>query len=195
MSEKGPGNHRLPSDLSALPLPLTTVEKTWFRCHRRGRNAIYFGKNGDFRFDAPNREFGVMYLGESPEAALVETFIRGKSTERHITIHELHENPLSEIRFDYALRLVDLTANGLIRLGADARICTGGNYSVSQHWALALWRHPDQPDGIFYCSRHNLSLRCAAVFERAGGTVTSSNFGSLADILHILGRYNFNLLR
>jgi len=200
MSEKGPGNHHLPGDLSALSLPLKTVEKSWFRCHRREYDAIYFGKSGDLRFDAPDREFGVMYLGESPEAAFVETLIRGKSTERHVTSRELHENPLSEIRFGHSLRLVDLTESGLILLGADARICTGGNYSVSQRWVLALWKHPAQPDGILYCSRHNLSLRCAAVFDRAGGAVTISDFGSLTDLRHrnllgqLLDLYGFNLL-
>jgi hypothetical protein len=65
-----------------------------------------------------------------------------------------------------SLKLVDLTGPGLSKIGADGRLCTG-NHRLSQRWALALWQHSMQVDGIYYRARHDLSHNCAAIFDRA----------------------------
>ena len=46
-----------------------------------------------------------------------------------------------------------------------------GNYEISQRWSRALWVHPQQPDGILYLSRHNPSLVCAAIYDRAPSSI------------------------
>jgi hypothetical protein len=63
------------------------------------------------------------------------------------------------------LRLVRAHGSGLARLGSTASLSTGG-YRASRRWALALWSHTDQPDGMVYFSRHNPGLLCAAIFDR-----------------------------
>lgn len=197
---QGPGTHPDPEDLSSLSLPLVSLEQPWLRIHRRDLSPVYFGKRGDSRFDAPAQEFGVLYLAGNLKGAFVETFIRGKEGQRFTTLLELGNRAMAEIRFSRTLRLVDFTGSGLARLGADGRLCAGGDYRISQRWALAVWRHPDQPDGILYPARHDLSLRCAAVFDRAGGDVSARNLGSLTDRRHrallgnLLETYKISLL-
>jgi hypothetical protein len=197
---QGPGAHPDPSDLSALSLPLVTLEQPWFRVHRRIHDPLHFGKSGDSRFDAPAKEYGALYLAADLRGAFVETFIRGKKGRHFITQEQLRPRLLAELRFPQGLRLVDLTGTGLARIGADGRLCAGGNYRLSQRWALALWQHPERPDGILYPSRHDLSQRCAVVFDRAGVGVSAVNLGSFLDQRHrallgeLLETYQFSLL-
>ena len=65
------------------------------------------------------------------------------------------------------LRLVDFTGPGLSVVGMDGGVNTGP-YRISQAWARALFNHTDAPDGVLYPSRHDPSLKCAAVFSRSG---------------------------
>ena len=51
-----------------------------------------------------------------------------------------------------------------MRLGLDGRICTG-SYAVAQAQSDALRKHPDNPDGILFPSRHELSLPSCAILE------------------------------
>ena len=201
MARKGPGRHPEPGDLSGVRLPLKESESIWFRCHQKDFRALYFGRSGDSRFDAPEQEYGVLYAAETLEGAFIETFgLRSKPAVRHITWRHLRDRRFAEISFARPLRLVDLTSAGLAVLGADARVCTGGDYTVSQLWSLALWQHPDQPDGILYRSRHDPSLSCAAIFDRVDDETSERDFGSLTEPRHrlllasLLDRYEFGLV-
>jgi hypothetical protein len=179
--------HRDP-EISHLSLPLVVLQQPWIRIHRRTRGPLHFGKSGEQRFDDPQRNFGVLYVATDIRGAFVETFLRNR-TDRHVSLAALDERDVSEVLFPESLRLVDLTAHGLSRLGADARL-TSGDYTASQRWALALYQHPEQPDGILYCSRHDLSCRCVAVFDRDRAGVSCSSLGSLTERRHraLLGR-------
>jgi hypothetical protein len=59
---------------------------------------------------------------------------------------------------------------------------------------------PDRPDGVLYRSRFNLSLRCAALFDRASAGISWEDLGILLDARNIellgemLDRYGFALL-
>ena len=54
-----------PSDLNErLPLLFSLTPGTLLsRLHRRNNGAIFFGKTGRNRFDAPDGSFGVLYAG------------------------------------------------------------------------------------------------------------------------------------
>ena len=173
--------HRDP-EISRLSLPLVVLHQPWIRIHRCARWPLHFGKSGEQRFDDPGRSFGVLYVATDIRGAFVETFLRNR-TDRHVSLAAFEEREVSEILFPEALRLVDLTAHGLSRLGADARL-TSGDYTVSQKWALALYQHREQPDGILYCSRHDLACRCVAVFDRDRAGVSCSSLGSLLERRH-----------
>jgi hypothetical protein len=103
-----------------------------------------FGKN---RFDAPQAEYGVLYAGKDIPCAFIETFGRDMG-KRFVTEAELRLRGLARIEIASPLRLVDVTGEGLARLSADGRLCTG-DLAVAQRWALALYHHPARPDGIY----------------------------------------------
>lgn len=97
------------------------------------------------------------------------------------------------------LRLVDLTGSGLARIGADARL-TSSDYGISQRWALALWAHPEQPDGILYPARRDPSRHSVAIFDRAADAVSAVRLGSLIEppldtvLADVMDTYGFILL-
>jgi hypothetical protein len=76
----------------------------------------------------------------------------------------LETRRLSKLTLIRDLSLVDLTGEGLSRIGADARLTTG-SYKISQLWSQALYRHPDRVDGLFYCSRYDPKKFCVVLYE------------------------------
>ena len=197
---KGPPPHPDPIHISDLSLPVVSLQQAWIRSHKRTREPIHFGRSGEQRFDDPARAFGVLYASINIRGAFVETFLRNRR-DRFITLMEIDQRVMAEIRFPEPLRLVDLTKKGLFRLGADSRL-NDGDYEISQRWARAFHQHRDQPDGILYFSRHDPSCRCIAVFEGRPATAgaSSSSLGSLTEPHHraLLGRlldlYDLKLL-
>jgi RES domain len=77
---------------------------------------------------------------------------------------DLQKRALSTVWIDQPLTLTDLTGAGLAHIGADSRL-TVGSYQISQAWALAIWNHPDQVDGIYYRSRMDPSQCCIMLFQ------------------------------
>jgi len=184
---------------SPLPLLIWRPSHPTFRICKIHREPLHFGITGDNRFDAPRGEFGTLYVGETQEGALVETCIRDRSAGHLLTLSELGKRKLVEVTFTADLRLVDLTASGLSVIGVDNRLTTG-DYKAAQRWAHAFWSHPDLPNGIFYRSRFNPSLRCLALFERSAPHCSARDLGALTDpanlrlLGEILGRYQLALL-
>jgi hypothetical protein len=181
--EAVPGTHpEPPADLNQRSLPILSTRAEWFRIHQSRYTALFFGRTRRYRFDAPASEFGVLYAGSDEQCAFVETF--GHSLDiRVVTMDELRQRELSQLTTNRPLRLVDFTGSGLARLGTDNRLCTG-DYHLAQRWALALWRHPDQPDGLKYRSRLDPARQCVALFDRAHDAITASSLGPLADPRH-----------
>lgn len=168
--DERPGVHPdPPADLATRSLPLLTTMQPWFRVYRLRHTPVYFGRSGAGRFDLPRRQSGVLYVAADEVCAFVETLGHATGT-RVITVSALRSRGLVELLVRRALRLVDLTGPGLAHLGADQRLCTG-DYRMAQQWSLALFRHPDAPDGICYRSRHDPARLCAAVYQRAARTL------------------------
>lgn len=164
---KPPTHPEPPPDFLERRLPIKKVAGQLIRIHEKSHNPLYFSKSGNNRFDAPKGEFGVLYAGRDEYSAFIETF--GSATGvNFVTDEDLEERGMAEIVISRSepLRLVDLTDEGLARMGADDRLCTG-EHAVAQIWSLALYLHPESPDGIWYPTRHDLSRRSAAIFHRA----------------------------
>lgn len=200
-----PGDHPEPSaDLAGRELPILELDRFWYRMSGIAHRPIYWGLNPPrrqkSRFDAPNDEFGVCYLGADVHCAFIET-LGYPLTFRSIDEDQLRLLALHEIRVDRPLRLVDLTGAGLARLNADARLCTG-EFSISQKWSLALYNHPSSLDGLYYRARHDPSRHALALFERGDieQHLQAQNLGSLADPRHqrlladVLDVYGFVLV-
>lgn len=161
--------------LDGRPLPLITVPRAtaWYRVHREAHGPVHFGPRtppGN-RYDDPDCVFGTLYAGETLEVAFVETMLRNPKL-RLVSLVEISARRWAAIQASRDLRLVDFCGSGLSIVGTTGGVNTG-SYRVSQAWAAALHRHPDVPDGILYLSRHNPSLRCVAIFDRPGLTITA----------------------
>jgi hypothetical protein len=188
-----------PPDLHARSLPLRSIRTAWFRIHDLIYDPIFFGRTGNQRFDAPHpRKYGVLYVGEEVDCAFIETL--GHETGKNVIAEaELLSRGLARVSLKGFLRLVDLTAEGLAQIGADNHLCTGP-IAVSQRWSGALYRHPEQPDGICFRSRHNPELLCAAIFDRVAPRVRATLLGCLRApknmrrITPLLTKYGFSLV-
>ena len=103
---------------------ITLVSYAWCRIHSVKHDPIYFGREPRHRFDAPAKEFGALYVAKDFHGAFIETF--GHSTGvRFVTTAELRLRGLALITPKRKLRLVDLRAQGLARMGADAELTSG----------------------------------------------------------------------
>ena len=193
-----------PPDIANRPLPLMSVNHPWFRIHRREHQPLYFGRSGDNRFDAPAEEYGILYIAQDEYGAFIEVFGRDNVQETEarrnfVTTSALQKRALVRIEPRQPLRLVDLEGSGLARLGADVRLGGGDDYLLAQRWALALFQHPAQPDGICYRSRHDPSRLCAAIYDRAENLLSVLSQERLADpdptplVAKILDTYELGL--
>lgn len=163
MGANWPGELTGPPDgLHRQPLPLVEVGPLFFRCHRRSRGAVHFGRRRAGRFGDPNGLFGVLYVGLDPRA----TFIEVLGDNVTIDPAELAARVISGLVADRPARLVDLTGGHLPRIGLDARVATG-SHEVSRRWSSGFHDHPERPDGLLYRCRHDPSQFAVALFERA----------------------------
>jgi hypothetical protein len=198
MGPREPAPHpEPPSDLRARKLPLRSVEGPWVRLHSCRRSARFFGKTGLNRFDAPAGEYGILYAGEDDFCAFVETF--GDPLDLHVVSRsDLRGRCMTKVTPRRALRLVDLTAEGLRKLNADERLATGDDYGVCRRWARGLWDHPARPDGLVYRARHDPSKESVGIFDRADRVLRFRRLRTLVDdearLAQILDHYGFALV-
>jgi hypothetical protein len=190
-----------PADLNNRPLPIERIRGPWIRFYWVDKEVLYFNKTNVFRFNAPNSEFGILYLGEDSYSAFIETY--GWLTgERYITREQLSQRRLALVSTARELNLVDLSGKGLAMVGADGRLCMGDEYKISQIWSLALWKHPQKPDGILYRLRHDPDKKAVALFNRdeVKAALSFKDMGSLLDsdnvemFVKIMEHYKFILI-
>lgn len=186
-----------PTGLDSRDLLLRHLVDPLFRIHRLTHDPAFWGTTGRNRFDAPARQFGVLYAAADRHAAFIETY--GDSLARTITANSLTDRGWASVSPTRELRLVDLCGPGLAKIGADERLCSG-DHAVAQQWSLALWRHPASVDGLCYRARHDPSRVSVALFDRAQSSVRIARHGSLIDpaqrplLAAILDEYGFSLL-
>ncbi len=201
--EGQPGNHPQPNIKGSVALPIQVLARrtVLFRLHQINYGAIYFNPDPSWRFNDPSgKEYGVLYAALDYYAALRETLKPDKFNI--LSTDFLRSRCLSTLTPKRDLRLVDLAGAGLTRIGADGRLTTG-SYQISQAWSQALYRHPDRVDGLYYCSRHDPSKFCVALYDGRvelsdleEQRVTAENLLDLSfesDLQQFLARYGYEL--
>jgi hypothetical protein len=192
----------------AEPQPILIVEvpagTCWYRIHHAGDDPLWFRPSpGDppaFRFDDPESEYRVCYVGASPEASFAEVMLR-RAPVRVVARSELASRILTCVHVARDLRLASLTGAGLARAGITAAVTTGLDYALSRDAGRRIWLHPARVDGILYDCRHDTDQCAIALFDRAqspGPAVTIAESRPLdADPRQILDwsrRYRFGLI-
>jgi hypothetical protein len=197
-----PGEHPEPhADLATRsPLLHEFAEGTViYRLHRADRDAIFFGRNGDNRFDAPDGSFGVLYAGEDEYCCFIETCGRVTGVPS-VSGAYLDQRNLADITVTKSIRLIDLSASaGLARIDADGRLMDG-SHAIAQRWSAALRKHPTNPGGIVYRARHDPAKLAFAIFECPTGIFQVRSRGSLRHprnlklLGEILDHYQFGII-
>ncbi len=192
-----------PPDLTGRKPLIRVFRGPWYRIYElKYRSAIHFGKAARNRFDAPAGEYGVLYAARDIEGAFVETLMHDTGVAL-VSESDLRARGLVEVTFARPLRLVDLRAEGLARLGVDASLTCGPQryYATSRRWSKALRDHPRAPDGIAYRSRHDPARTCVALFDHVEPELRCTRLGrSLMDPVHepklasILATYGVGLV-
>jgi len=147
------------------PLVDLAIRAVLWRVHPHGRDVLWFGRTGKYRFDAPADEYGVCYFGSSLGVAILETVVRGKRVPI-IPRAELEARNGSAVSPVEPLKLMRLEGPGLPSFGVSVHEVTGPDYSDCRDLALRAWTQDPELDGIQYRSRWDHSL-CWALFDRA----------------------------
>ena len=163
----GSGPTYPPSDLALRALPIQILDRHTkiFRIHRTALGAKFFGASADWRFDDPNKSYGTLYAGLTPEIAFAETLLRGKGTL--IAEAELKLRSLCTFTVRDDIRLVELHGKRMFKIDANANVTSGLPYNASQAWSSAFHHHPDAPDGIVYRGTRDNSQFALVLFDRA----------------------------
>lgn len=143
------------------------------------RNApLYYGRDGTNRYDAPGRDYGVLYLGRDLPTALMESVFHqhrwDRNAKRSIALAEVQRRLVRAVGVLEGLRLADLTAEGVMAgyFGLNLEQLAGRGYTHTQQVSgqvHAMQGEEDGPlfDGVLYPSRNNYPAPSIALFERA----------------------------
>jgi RES domain len=139
------------------------------RVHNLAHVPLWFGPRPgippQYRFDAPNGEYRVLYCAARLAGAFVESVLR-RPASRIVARAHVEERGWSELTTRRALRLVKLRDEGLHWHGTDAAISASEDHGAPRRMALALYNAFPEADGIAYRARHNNGEVCYAVFDR-----------------------------
>lgn len=157
-----------PADLDQRQPLLCSTAGKWYRVTSKEFHdqPIFFGASSNGRFDSKSAQHGVCYFGKTPHDAFAETLIRLLANQRELRLSEVRGLELHEFRFSGRASAIDLTGEGLHRLGADLECFTGSSnrgYKHSQRWARKLMLHPAKAAGLHYYGR-KAGGSCLALF-------------------------------
>lgn len=167
-----------PKEFSALELRVEEVDPSALLRLAWTTTSTHFTfrRTAQYRFDAPDKSFGVLYAAFDLHTAFVETVLRELPQQTPATsriplawkdIANRRVVPLRAGAMRRRLRLIALYGEGLIAARTDNRIATLDDYAVTREWAKACRQHPVRADGILYMSRFLGDRQSAVLFDRA----------------------------
>jgi hypothetical protein len=136
------------------------------RVYGEARAPRWYGRrDATSRWDHPEGDFGVLYLGRSPIGAFAETLLR-TPTDRDVLWTRVQQKRQATFKVLAPLRLAKLHGEGLAWFGVTAAEIAEADYALPQ--GLARRVHTTLPaDGIQYRSRFDNDELCVALFDRA----------------------------
>jgi len=133
-----------------------------------------FGKSpsrfSDLRRRVPANRFGVLYLGETLKVCFLEALLRDKRNgaigDYPLSEAELRARHFAIVEIAAPISVVDLRANGGVRMGVPSDVARASNQRLARAWSAAIHEHPANLDGIVYPSRLNGETNLA-IYDRA----------------------------
>ncbi len=170
-----------PRNFELLPLIAEDVEPgALVRVARRDpASHCRFSQEARYRFDAPDRSFGVMYATFDLATALAESLLRDRPTHSDDVIldyRDLESRVVVELRRgpdDRPLRLIKLYDEGLAAAHTDQQISARDHYPTTQRWAQMFHAHAIAADGIVYMSRYIRARKSVALFDGCAAAVAA----------------------
>ena len=157
-----------------MPVATVAAGRTLHRIHGSSVAARWYGrKDASWRWDDPDRHYGVLYLGKTLVGPFAESLLR-KPADRGLLWERVEQKRWATFETRRALRLAKLHGPGLgwfqttaAGVSADFDPLTGPDaYETTQ--AISALVHADTTlDGIQYRSRFDTDELCIALFERA----------------------------
>jgi hypothetical protein len=171
---------------------------------RDSASHVRFRRDAAYRFNAPDRSFGVLYAAFDFETAFAETVLRQRPMEVGAAVIPLDyaeldarvvvnlEGRSGDPRRGRPLVLIKLYDEGIVAARVDNSISSVDDYASTQRWGKAFQDHPLRADGIVYMSRFLGARKCVALFERAQEFVVPGRITPLlehAELAAVLDRY------
>ena len=173
------------TDFQQRAIPVTRQpRRRWFRVHKTGTKAVWFGKLPHHRFSHPRSPFPLLYVGSTIQTCLWEYFGDdvfhgqrvisaakwGGCCLSQILVPELKVCAVGQERTRDAMRV-------------DRASLMAADLSIPQAWALAVQAHPAGFEAIKYSSRF-LDQACLALFDRDGlaAKLQETMLGPLSDL-------------
>jgi RES domain len=184
-----------PKDFRSRELPTVSSQGSWYRLNdREFSSSLYFDRSGSGRFDSPAQGYGILYVGADVYASWIECYGRTHGA-KGVSEIVLRQRNLFEIDSQRELVFADVTGNGLVKMGADARL-SSGSYVAARQWAQAIYDHPQAVDGK---SRHDDERYCYGIFDRCADELREQDLGNLIEahpkqLAEILEFYDYGLL-
>lgn len=161
----------LPAKLPPVRIP---ASRPLWRVHLSRLDALWYSVGRSNRFDDPEAGFGVLYMGESPEVAVLETLVRG-STNCVVDLQEWNARSVSRIRLEEDLQLLQFEGSRLPAFGIGAERAHAATYDECRQLSATLHAAVPGVDGIQFRSRWNPSQLCWALFNRAAHKVCGAD--------------------
>jgi hypothetical protein len=172
-----PRNFDLLSLITEEVEPCALVRIAW----RDPATHCRFRREARYRFDAPDRSFGVMYAAFDLATAFSETVLRDKpmrSVDVILDHHDLESRSVITLKRgadNRSLRLIKLYDEGLAAAHTDNQISARDHYPTTQRWAQIFHAHSTTADGIVYMSRYLGASKSVALFDRCSAAVAAGD--------------------
>lgn len=204
---------RFPDRVARTPHPLTSATlvralasagSTWHHLFLNCfSDPLGFGFSSS-RFSDPRKarqpRFGVYYIGQTFEVAFLETIVRDRKNGNPGTLvlssDDLNNYVHVVVTVRKPLDLVDLRGGGALAMGVPTNAVRAQSHRLGQRSSLAIYQHPNSPDGIWYQSRLNGDENIA-VYDRAVRKRSAARrrpLGSCPELAIILDRYRIALV-
>jgi len=156
------------------------------RVHSKDYPAVGFRVVTNHRFSHPASPGGLLYLGESLETCLWESFgDELPDNQDRLSASRWKSSHLSRVQSKATFRICDLTdENVRLALGVDLSALLHPDLAIPHEWGLAIQNHPSAVDGLRYLSRLN-QQPSVVLFERPGasGKLWETLIGALPDVI------------